>query len=152
MDFMDKVTASVAKQNFGDLLARAAVSPVGIERHGQLVAAMVPADWVARAHLLDGRRRAREEQKQVEQNRLMAHQRLGIELLSRPERKARLLKAAKGEVRRWAQHNLCSPEYIERWSLWLSLPAAELVERMCSDAEGWGSAMRQNSPFAVSFR
>ena len=42
MTSMDKVTASAAKQNFGHLLERAAMAPVGIERHGKLVAALVP--------------------------------------------------------------------------------------------------------------
>ena len=149
---MDRISASDAKQNFGIALARAASSPVGIEKHGKLVAALVPPQWLDRAHLLDERRRAREDQKQVEQNRLMAHQRIAIELLSRPEHKRRLLAAARGEVKRWADQNLCSRDYIDRWNEWLSLPAAELVDRMCSDANGWGKAMRQNSPFAVAYR
>ena len=39
---MDKVTASLAKQNFGQVLELAASAPVAIERHGKVVAAMVP--------------------------------------------------------------------------------------------------------------
>jgi len=148
---MDKVSASHAKQSFGDLLARAESAPVAIEKHGKVVAAMVPADWLERADLLDERRRAREQQKRIEQNRLMAHQRIGIALLSRPAQKQRLLKIAKSEVRRWAEKELCSHDYIDRWTEWLALPAVELVERMCSDAGGWGTAMRQNSPFAVAY-
>jgi hypothetical protein len=152
MTSMDKVTASFAKQSFGTLLELAASSPVGIEMHGKLIAAMVPADWLERGHLLDERRQAREDQKRVEERRLMAHQRVAIELLSRPEHKARWMAAARSEVQRWAKHNLCSQDYIERWTEWLALPAADLVERMCSDAEGWGTAMRQNSPFLASSR
>jgi len=82
----------------------------------------------------------------------MAHQRIGIELLSRRERKKQLLEAARREVRRWSQRNLCSQDYIDRWTVWLCLPDVELVERMCSDANGWGKAMRQNSPFGVALR
>ena len=149
---MDKVSASAAKQNFGQVLERASLAPVGIERHGKLVAALVPAGWMERANLLDERRVAREQQQRVEQDRLMAHQRIGIELLSRGERKNLLLRAARGEVRRWSQLGLCSQDYIDRWSEWLSLPVAQLVERMCSDASGWGKAMRQNSPFALAPR
>ncbi len=148
---MDKVTASLAKQNFGDVLQRAATAPVGIERHGKLVAAMVPPDWLTRSHLLDKRKLAREQQRHVEQNRLMAHQRIGIALLGRKDRKKQILLAARGEVRRWQEKDLCSQDYIDRWNDWLSLPDVELVERMCSDADGWGIAMRQNSPFAVTF-
>lgn len=113
---------------------------------------MVPAEWLARGDLLDERRQARAQQKRVEQDRLMAHQRVAIELLSRPAQKVRLIKSARAEVQRWAKQSLCSQDYIDRWAEWLSLPTAELVERMCSDADGWGNAMRQNSPFATSFR
>ena len=147
---MDKVSASAAKQNFGHVLELAAAGPVGIERHGKLVAALVPPDWLRRAELLDERRQAREQQQRVEQNRLMAHQRIGIELLARKERRKPMLDAARREVRRWSQQNLCSQDYIDRWNEWLALPEAELVERMCSDADGWGKAMRQNSPFGVA--
>jgi hypothetical protein len=86
----------------------------------------------------------------VEQGRLMAHQRVAIALLSLPEPgRRRLLQAARREVRRWQDGQLCSRDYIDRWNEWLALPKAQLVERMCSDAGGWGQAMRQNSPFAI---
>jgi antitoxin (DNA-binding transcriptional repressor) of toxin-antitoxin stability system len=150
--FMDKVSASVAKQNFGQVLERAALEPVGIERHGKLVAALVPPGWVARADPLQERRLAREQQQRIEQNRLMAHQRIGIELLGRRDRRKQLLDGARREVRRWSQQNLCSQDYIDRWNEWLALPDVELVERMCSDAGGWGNAMRQNSPFGAVAR
>lgn len=149
---MDKVTASAAKQNFGQLLERAATAPVGIERHGKLVAALVPPQWLDQFPSLDERRRAREAQQRVEQGRLMAHQRIGIELLVHKDRKRELLDAARREVRRWAAQRLCSQDYIERWNEWLALPPNDLVQRMCSDAEGWGTAMRQNSPFAAALR
>ncbi|MGE3349337.1 MAG: type II toxin-antitoxin system Phd/YefM family antitoxin [Ramlibacter sp.] len=146
---MDKVTASAAKQNFGHVLERAATAPVGIERHGKLVAALVPPQWLDHAPQLDERRRARDEQQRVEQGRLMAHQRIGIALLAHKDRQKPLLAAAQREVKRWAALRLCSQDYIDRWAEWLALPVAELVERMCSDADGWGTAMRQNSPFAA---
>jgi antitoxin (DNA-binding transcriptional repressor) of toxin-antitoxin stability system len=149
---MNNISASEAKQNFGMALARAATEPVGIERHGKLVAALVPPQWLEGAHLLDARRRARQDQKQIEQNRLMAHQRIAIRLLSDPEDKRRLLASARQEVKRWSEQKLCSLDYIERWTEWLALPAAGLVDRMCSDANGWGVAMRQNSPFGTSHR
>jgi antitoxin (DNA-binding transcriptional repressor) of toxin-antitoxin stability system len=149
---MDKVTASAAKQNFGQVLERAATAPVGIERHGKLVAALVPPQWLDRDPLLDERRRARSDQQRVEQGRLMAHQRIGIDLLAHKDRKKQLLGAARREVQRWAAERLCSQDYIDRWTEWLALPAVDLVERMCSDADGWGAAMRQNSPFAVALR
>ena len=149
---MDKTTASEAKQRFGDLLERAIASPVAIEKHGKIVAAMVPASWLGRAEVLDERKQARERQRRVELDRLMAHQRVGIELLSSPGRKKELLSVARREVRKWAELGLCSQDYIDRWGEWLSLPVPELVQQMCSDAGGWGNAMRQNSPFGVASR
>lgn len=152
MTRMDKITASAAKQNFGQVLERAAHAPVGIERHGKLVAAVVSPQWLDSNPPQDERHRARDAQRQVELGRLMAHQRIGIDLLGHKERKKLLLDAARREVRRWAEQHLCSQDYIDRWSEWLALPPVDLVERMCSDADGWGTAMRQNSPFAAALR
>jgi len=149
---MKRVTASAARQNFGQLLERAAKAPVGIERHGKLVAVLGPPVWAGSDPALAERRRAREEQQRVEKERLLAHQRIGIELLAHRARRTRLLQAARAEVVRWSAERLCSQDYVDRWSEWLALPVAELVERMCSDADGWGPAMRQNSPFATAAR
>jgi PHD/YefM family antitoxin component YafN of YafNO toxin-antitoxin module len=149
---MRTISASDAKQAFGKVLADALHQPVAIERHGKVVAAVVPASWLALADQLDERRRARETQKQVDLRRLMQHQALAIELLSaqRSDRKTRI-EAARREVKRWGDAALCSPDYIDRWTSWLKLTMPELARVMCSDAEGWGTAMRQNSPFGVSF-
>jgi antitoxin (DNA-binding transcriptional repressor) of toxin-antitoxin stability system len=144
------VPASFVMQNFGEVLARAAREPVGIERHGKLVAAVVPPQWLQRTGVLDERRAARAAQERVELHRLMRHQNLAIELLTAPaaqQRKA--IAAAHAEVQRWQRLGLCSEDYIERWSQWLALPIKELARRMCSDAHGWGAAMRQNSPFTA---
>ena len=150
---MNIVAASRVKQNFGEILALAASAPQGIERHGKLVAALVPPEWLARQSSLDERRAARAAQQQVEKQRLIAHQALGIALLCATAAEQRIqLVAAMREVDRWQDGQLCSADYIARWRVWLALPVKQLVQRMCSDAAGWGSAMRQNSPFAVSNR
>jgi prevent-host-death family protein len=149
---MDKISASEAKQNFGNVLERAALGPVGIEKHGKLVAALVPPGWLSRAEHLDERRQAREQQQRVEQNRLMAHQKIAIDLLSDKQCKKQLLDGARKEVRRWSAQQLCSQDYIDRWSEWLQLPVEALARQMCSDANGWGTAMRQNSPFSVGLQ
>lgn len=148
MQGMDHVEASHVKQNFGEVLARAAREPLGVRRHRKLVAALVPADWLQRGGALDERRAAREAQKTVELQRLADHQRLGIELLcASPSRQARIVQAAGRQVDRWEAERLCSGDYIQRWRRWLALPVKELVQHMCSQADGWGPAMRQNSPF-----
>ena len=147
---MNTVAASRVKQNFGEILALAALSPQGIERHGKLVAALVPPDWLARQSSLDERRAARASQQKIEMQRLMTHQALGIALLCATAAEQRIqLQAAAREVDRWQAGQLCSADYIARWQQWLALPLEQLVQRMCSDAAGWGNAMRQNSPFAV---
>jgi hypothetical protein len=148
---MDMVAASHVKQNFGQVLAQAARGPVGVERHRKLVAAIVPPHWLSQHGALDERRMARAAQQQVELNRLMAHQQLGIELLcAEPAQLRRQIEAARREIDRWEARQLCSGDYIARWRAWLELPAKQLVQRMCSDAEGWGRAMRQNSPFTAA--
>lgn len=148
---MDTVAASHVKQNFGAVLARAAHGPVGVERHRKLVAAIVPPQWLSQRPQIDERQAARVAQQQIELHRLVAHQRLGIELLcAQPAQQRKWIEAALREVDRWEERQLCSADYIERWRAWLALPAKELVQRMCSDAQGWGRAMRQNSPFTAS--
>ena len=145
---MNTVAASRVKQNFGEILALAAFAPQGIERHGKLVAALVPPDWLARQSSFDERRAARAAQQQVEKQRLMAHQASGIALLcaTGAEQRSQLSRVMR-EVDRWQAEQLCSADYIARWREWLALPLKQLVQRMCSDADGWGNAMRQNSPF-----
>lgn len=110
----------------------------------------VPVDKENFAPVLDERRRERNAQQQVALGRLAAHQRIGVQLLGDLEQRKSLLDAAQSEVRRWAERRLCSQDYIDRWTEWLALPPAELVERMCADADGWGNAMRQNSPFTAA--
>jgi antitoxin (DNA-binding transcriptional repressor) of toxin-antitoxin stability system len=148
---MDTVAASHVKQNFGEVLARAAHGPVGVERHRKLVAAIVPPQWLLQHQAPDERRAARAAQQQVELHRLVAHQQLGIELLcASPPQQRKRLEAALQEVDRWEERQLCSADYIQRWRAWLALPVKQLVQRMCSDAQGWGRAMRQNSPFTAA--
>lgn len=148
---MDSITASHAKQNFGAALARAALAPLGVERHGKLVAGLVPPHWLEQREVLDERRAVRVVQRQVELQRLAAHQRLGIALLcaSVAGQRARI-HAARLEIDRWERLQLCSADYIARWRGWLALPVRQLVPRMCSEAGGWGTAMRQNSPFGAA--
>jgi antitoxin (DNA-binding transcriptional repressor) of toxin-antitoxin stability system len=147
---MDIISASRVKQNFGESLARAALGPLGVERHGKLVAGLVPPQWLAQREALDERRAARSAQQQVEIQRLLSHQGLGIALLCATAAQQRSrIEAAEREVDRWETGQLCSADYIKRWRGWLALPLKQLVPRMCSDADGWGRAMRQNSPFGV---
>lgn len=147
---MNIVAASRVKQNFGEILALAATAPQGIERHGKLVAALVPPQWLVQQSSFDERRAARAAQQQVDQQRLLRHQAFGIALLcGTAAEQRRWLACAAQQVDRWQAGQLCSADYIARWRDWLALPIRQLVQCMCSDAEGWGNAMRQNSPFSA---
>jgi len=146
---MYTVTASQAKQNFGALILQLSQSPVAIERHQKIVAIVLSPE--SAAHVSDPRQAARAQQQQREQLRLMHHQQWAIELLCAAKRvQQEHVRAAAQVVARWASEQLCSSDYIERWQQWLALPVTELAKRMCSDADGWGPAMRQNSPFMAS--
>lgn len=110
-------------------------------------------DHVEASRNKKARRAARQSQAAVELRRLIDHQHIGIELLSAvAKEQARALNAANREIDRWEVRQLCSQDYIDRWREWLALPMPELVKVMCSDAKGWGSAMRQNSPFVAQSR
>lgn len=146
---MHTITASQAKQNFGALIAQLAQHPVAIERHHKTVAVVMSPEAAQAAP--DPRQAARQAQRQREQERLLRHQQLAIDLLCAPiatQRKA--LHAAQQVVARWQTEQLCSADYIARWQQWLALPLKELAPLMCGEAQGWGPAMRQNSPFVMS--
>ncbi len=149
---MKSVSASDAKQNFGELLADAAKGPVRIVRHGKAVAAMVPADWLERhAAQADPRLVARAAQRQRDLAREDKHRRIALALLmaSPKERKA-MIAQARSMVDRWQAEALCSQDYITGWRAWLSLPAPELAKAMTSNDDAWARPMRQNSPFLLA--
>ena len=140
------LTASQAKQNFGALIGQLANGPVAIERHRKTVAIVMSPE--SAQCLADPRVTARAAQQQREQLRLMQHQQWAIELLSSPPLiQQQQVQAAQKIVARWQSEQLCSADYIRRWQHWLALPVTELATLMCGPADGWGPAMRQNSPF-----
>jgi hypothetical protein len=144
------VTASAAKQNFGELLASAALAPVAIERHGKVVAVIGPPGLLAASASADQQERlaARQAQRAVEQRRLLHHHRVALQLATAPAAdRRRLLAAAAAAVDRWERDKLCSPDYVRRWRAWLGKPLAELARHMTAEDDAWAPAMRQNSPF-----
>lgn len=151
---MEQFSSTQAKQNFGQLLKAAAQAPVAIERHGK-VQAMVGApeffrspSTAAKDQVAAARHLARLNQSVIEKDRLIRHQRIALDLATLPAqtRKA-MVGRALAVVERWRQEQLCSNDYIDRWSAILSLPPKEMALTMVSDADGWGTALRQNSPW-----
>jgi len=145
---MHTISATQAKQKFSEALGQAETHPVAIQRHGKMVAVMVPAGFVSSDQ--SERRLARMQQEKVEAERLIRHQRLAIRLLKEPKHARKLVRQASQVVDRWEREALCSHHFIGRWRELLSLPIATLAEAMCTDLDGWGKALRQNSPWSMS--
>ena len=142
---MEAMAASEAKQRFGELLEMAAQSPVSITRHGQVVAIVAPPGGPDPQHL--ERRLARRQQELVEASRLIRHQRIAVQLLAEPQEAPSRIAEAQAVVQHWEREHTCSPDFIERWRALLALPLPALATALCGDAEGWGAALRQNSPW-----
>jgi len=146
------LSSTQAKQSFGQLLEDAAKGPVAIERHGKVQAVVAAPRFFSadpgKADEIKERKLARLEQTLVEKNRLIRHQRIALDLATLPKvgREA-LIKSARAEVERWKRDQLCSADYIERWTKILALSPAAMATTITSDADGWGSALRQNSPW-----
>jgi PHD/YefM family antitoxin component YafN of YafNO toxin-antitoxin module len=149
---MRRFSSTQAKQSFGDLLRAAQDGPVAIERHRKVQAIVASPDRFAELDALDARRSARRlaraQQHLVERDRLIKHQQLAIDLLTQPaSARSALIRRARAVVDQWRARGLCSVDYIDRWSRLLALPPRELAQALASDADGWGTALRQNSPF-----
>lgn len=146
---MEQFSASQAKQQFGELMKAATLAPVAIERHGKVRAlVMAPTFFPGAADPQAARRLARMEQAMVEKDRLIRHQRIALDLLTlpAPQRDA-MLQQARETVARWHKEGLSSRDYVDRWTQILAMPVASMAIEMVSDAQGWGTALRQNSPW-----
>ena len=150
------MTASRAKQNFGELLEALAKGPVAIERHNSIKAIVCSPETFHRtvgsfpspSQALEDRRAARSAQQLVEKNRLIKHQKLAIDLLLMPEgKREELIARARAEVLRWRRDRLCSADYADRWDELLDCSVGDMAHAMCSETLEWATALRQNSPW-----
>ena len=149
---MQQISATEAKQSFGHLLEAAERGPVAIEKHGKVTAIVAAPEYFSAADkrqaALSERKTARLAQALRENERLIRHQQLAVELATLPPAQGRqLVEKAKAVVEQWRAHQLCSRDYIDRWQTLLELPLPRLAQAMVSDADGWGPALRQNSPW-----
>jgi hypothetical protein len=150
---MQHFTSSHAKQNFGELLKAAEAGPVAVERHRKVqVIVATPAHFTAATQappdVRTERKLARMQQAVVERDRLIRHQKIAMDLLTLPPAKvAAMVARAKATVELWQAKGLCSADYIERWRALLEMPSKALAQAMVADADGWGPALRQNSPW-----
>lgn len=147
---MQQFSSTQAKQNFGDLMKAAGEAPVAIERHGRVEAIIAAPRFFSPAGEQDlmARKQARLQQALVEKDRLIRHQRIALDLVTAtPKERAAMVAQALKVVERWRLERLCSDDYIDRWSAILRQPVRQMALTMISDAEGWGTALRQNSPW-----
>lgn len=148
---MEQFASTSAWQSFGKLLKAAGNGPVAIERPGKVQAFIMAPEFFEPAvatDVLAARRLARLNQALVEKDRLIRHQRIAFDLVTLPaKRREDLLKQAKVAVERWRSERLCSRDYIDRWSEILGQSAPQIAAAITSDLQGWGTALRQNSPW-----
>lgn len=154
---MQRISSTQAKQSFGELLEAAVRGPVAIEKHRKIKAIMASPQHFSAASReeaqLAERRAARVNQALRERDRLIKHQRIAIDLLTLPAMKRNaLIQGARAVISHWRDERLCSQDYIEKWQSLLELPLGEMAKAMTSDAEGWGPALRQNSPWSAAPR
>ena len=91
---------------------------------------------------------ARAQQAAVEQERLDRHHRIANDLLSLPgNAREALIADAREVVTQWQAERLCSVDYVERGTIILAMTPSDMAATIMSDADGWGTALRQNSPF-----
>ena len=104
----------------------------------------------SRGVALAERQVARANQELVEFERLQRHAELAVQLLCLDsDQQMALINKAKARVQRWRANDLCSEDYISRWEAMLAKPVAILAKEMVSDCDGWGRALRQNTPFTL---
>lgn len=149
---MEQFSSTRAKQAFGELLEAASRGPVAIERHNRVKAIVAAPEFFSGASRdevrLAERRAARAAQTLLEKERLIKHQRIAIGLLTLPKKEQeKLVRRAQGVVARWRAEHLCSQDYIDRWHSLLGMPVRDMAIAMTSDLDGWGTALRQNSPW-----
>ncbi|MDP3250332.1 MAG: type II toxin-antitoxin system prevent-host-death family antitoxin [Hydrogenophaga sp.] len=161
LDELPQIPATHAKQAFGEMLDRLrSGQPLAITSHGRIKALIAtPEMWSTTSEKVASaveeldrveRKLARALQGQVEHDRFQRHARLAVELLgSAPDRQAEIVNAAKARVQRWKANGVSSDDYIDRWAQLLSLPVQQLARAMVGDCDGWGPALRQNTPFSL---
>lgn len=140
MDDSPTFTATAAKQRFGELLERAARGPVGIVRHGRIVAYVVPPDGAA---LLRPDLSAMLQARALQADKAEARRRDHLEFAGRIG--ARDRDRARAIVARWETDKLCSAVYIRAWRELLGLPRAALRERL-ETRDDFTRVMLANSP------
>lgn len=140
MDESPTFTATAAKQRFGELLERAAHGPVGIVRHGRIVAYVVPPDGAAPPRPdLTAMLKARALQAAKAEARRRDHLAFADGIHGRDRARARAV------VARWEANKLCGAVYIKAWRALLALPRAPLRRKLAT-RDNFTRVLLANSP------
>ncbi len=137
---METVKATVLKNRLGAMLARATLAPVAIERHGRIVAYLVPA--TARPKRLAAKHRTRREwDRRVEERT--------VELAARGDfRPSRWLRAGDSRLLAGISVILASHERFNRTRM---LALAERLHPRMSDPQSFGAWLRTTPVLAERF-
>lgn len=78
------------------------------------------------------------------------HLRLAVKFAMGGAEALALKKDALRMVKLWQDRQLCSPVYIERWQKILNARPLQVAQNLVAmDADEWGQALRQNTPFTM---
>ena len=84
----------------------------------------------------------------TEKDLLIRHHQIALDLVgSTPGQRDQLISRARATVARWRLNRLCSLDHIERWNEILNMEPNKMATTMVSAIDGWGPALRQNSPW-----
>lgn len=94
---------------------------------------------------------ARAMQTLREEKLARAHDRIAA-LLALGKIAARDVERARSQVRKWAEQQICSQWYVDRWSVILAGPRREIAARMLALETQDARALFQNTPFGFLVR
>ena len=84
----------------------------------------------------------------TEKDLLIRHHQIALDLVtSTPGHRDQLICSARATVARWHSKRLCSLDHIERWNVILNMEPSKMATTMVSAIDGWGPALRRNSPW-----
>ena len=117
----------------------------------QLSVQSVPADGMEAQSAQVARIGARAKQNVYEEKLACAHYRIAG-LLALGEISPGDINRARGQVRRWADQQICSRWYIDRWSRILTGTGRQIASKMLALGKDDAKALFQNTPFGFLAR
>jgi len=102
-------------------------------------------------NFLEQRRLARQEKAKRDAELMQLHVEAANALAGSGAQQVR--ERALLKIDAWEKKGLCSRYYIDEWRRMLNLPLEAMRQAMLrQDEQGWGTALRQNTPFGFLMR